>query len=200
MLLASALAAHPSLNVSTKTGYFTATTGIDTVNAGVLTEDEAAAGHSLAPVYVRWQTGRNRQQFGRDRLDLTLLQSRRRTEPLGRHPTPGQPGDDDADHAGHARQGPLPAAADKGLRLMASAPLPGGEVPGMVGQELADLIQSGPSPAQVCILAVACCRGMTNVLFAASGAPLWKEAASAVAQPFLAATQLIAITDVLASP
>jgi hypothetical protein len=27
------------------------------VNAGVLTEDQAVAGHSLAPDYVRWQTG-----------------------------------------------------------------------------------------------------------------------------------------------
>ncbi|MFB7446563.1 hypothetical protein ACFC01_51545 [Streptomyces mirabilis] len=49
-LLAPGLAAHPSLNVSTKAGYFTAaTTGTDAVNAGVLTEDQAAAGHSLAP-------------------------------------------------------------------------------------------------------------------------------------------------------
>ncbi|MGW1507323.1 hypothetical protein ACWCQW_54850 [Streptomyces mirabilis] len=48
-LLAPALACHPSLNVSTKTGYFTAATGTDAVHAGVLTEDQAAAGHSLAP-------------------------------------------------------------------------------------------------------------------------------------------------------
>ncbi|WNI28127.1 hypothetical protein [Streptomyces sp. ITFR-6] len=41
---------------------------------------------------------------------------------------------------------------------------------------------------------------MTNVPFAASGAPLWKEAASAVAQPDAVATQLLAITEVLAPP
>jgi len=55
-------------------------------------------------------------------------------------------------------------------------------------------------PAQACILAVASCRGVTNVPFAASGAPLWKEAASAVAQPDAVATQLLAITEVLAPP
>ncbi|WP_395575782.1 hypothetical protein [Streptomyces sp. BK79] len=73
ILLAPALAAHPSLNVSTKTGYFTAATGTDAVNDGVLDQDQAAAGHSLAPDYVRWQTGCNREQLRRDRLDLVLL-------------------------------------------------------------------------------------------------------------------------------
>ena len=43
-------------------------------------------------------------------------------------------------------QGPLPAAADAGLRVMASAPLHGGELPGMVDQELADLIRPGLPP------------------------------------------------------
>ncbi|MER6093398.1 aldo/keto reductase [Streptomyces bluensis] len=81
ILLAPALAAHPSLNVSTKTGYFTAATGTDAVNAGVLTEDQAAAGHNLAPDYVRWQTGRNRKQLGRDRLDLVLLHNPERAHP-----------------------------------------------------------------------------------------------------------------------
>ncbi|MYW17036.1 hypothetical protein GT039_15915 [Streptomyces sp. SID2955] len=73
ILLTPVLAAHPSLNVSTKTGYFTAATCADAVNDGVLDPDEAAAGHSLAPDHVRWQTGRNREQLGRDRLDLVLL-------------------------------------------------------------------------------------------------------------------------------
>ncbi|MGI5423147.1 aldo/keto reductase [Streptomyces sp. CA-179760] len=72
-LLAPALTAHPSLRVSTKAGYFTAATGIDAVNAGVLTEDQALAGHSLDPEYVRWQTGRNREQLRREKLDLVLL-------------------------------------------------------------------------------------------------------------------------------
>jgi hypothetical protein len=41
----------------------------------------------------------------------------------------------------HGR-GPLPAAAGAGLRVMASAPLHGGELPRMIDQELADLIQT----------------------------------------------------------
>ncbi|MFE4415463.1 aldo/keto reductase [Streptomyces sp. NPDC056821] len=258
-LLAPALAAHPALNVSTKTGYFTAATGTDAVNADVLTEDQARAGHSLAPDYVRWQTGRNRAQLGRDRLDLVLLHN----------PERAQPGDRSALHqamrgafevleeevaAGHVAgygvatwagleeetftmgkllalaaeaaggqhhlvavqlpvslvmmtpitqalhgRGPLPAAAAAGLRVMASAPLHGGELPAMVDQELADLIRPGLTPAQACVLAVASCPGVTHVLIAASSAPHWGEAVDAVAQPSLTVAQLREITGVLAS-
>ncbi|KND39128.1 aldo/keto reductase [Streptomyces stelliscabiei] len=260
-LLAPALAAHPSLRVSTKAGYFTAATGVEAVHAGALTEDQAPAGHSLAPDYVRWQTGRNREQLGRDRLDLVLLHN----------PERAHPGDRPALHcairaafvvleeaaaAGHVAgygiatwagldeeaftvgellalaaeaaggqshhlvavqmpvslvmmtpitqaldgRGPLPAAADAGLRVMASAPLHGGELPGMVDQELADLIRPGLTSAQACVLAVASCPGMTDVLIAASSAPHWREAADAVAHPSLTAAQLREITGVLASP
>ncbi|MFE7838721.1 aldo/keto reductase [Streptomyces sp. NPDC057474] len=84
-LLAPALAAHPSLRIATKTGYFTAVTGADAVNDGVLTEDQAVAGHSLAPDYVRWQIHRNREQLGRERLDLVLLHNPERAHPGDRH-------------------------------------------------------------------------------------------------------------------
>lgn len=60
----------------------------------------------------------------------------------------------------------------------------------MVGQEFADLIRPDLTPAQACILAVAPCPGVTDVLLAASGAPQWKEAADAVAQPSLTAAKL----------
>jgi aryl-alcohol dehydrogenase-like predicted oxidoreductase len=80
-LLAPVLAAHPTVGVSTKVGYFTAATGTDAVNAGVLTEDQAVAGHSLAPQYVRWQVGRNREQLGREQLDLVLLHNPERAHP-----------------------------------------------------------------------------------------------------------------------
>ncbi|MFE9677166.1 aldo/keto reductase [Streptomyces sp. NPDC006259] len=80
-LLAPALAAHPSLRIATKAGYFTAATGAEAVNAGVLTEDQAATGHSLTPDYVRWQIRRNREQLGRERLDLVLLHNPERTYP-----------------------------------------------------------------------------------------------------------------------
>ncbi|MFE4540466.1 aldo/keto reductase [Streptomyces scopuliridis] len=258
-LLAPALAAHPSLRIATKAGYFTAATGADAVNAGVLTEDQAATGHSLAPDYVRWQTGRNREELGRERLDLVLPHNPERAHPgdrfalhramrdafvvleqavAARHVagygiatwagleeeafTVGQLLALAAEAAGgrhhlvaiqmpvslvmmtpiaqalHGR-GPLPAAAGAGLRVMASAPLHGGELPGMVDQELADLIRPGLTSAQACVLAVASCPGVTNVLLAASGTSHWREAADAVAHPSLTAAQLREITRVLAS-
>ncbi|MFD8005255.1 hypothetical protein [Streptomyces mirabilis] len=85
---------------------------------------------------------------------------------------------------------------------MASAPLHGGELPGMVDQEFADLIRPGPTPAQACVLAVASCPGVTDVLIATSSAPHWSQAADAVAvaRPSLTAAQLREITGVLASP
>ncbi|MEU9456742.1 hypothetical protein [Streptomyces sp. NPDC048277] len=43
-------------------------------------------------------------------------------------------------------RGPLLAAVGAGLRVMASAPLHGGELPVMVDQELADLIRRGLPP------------------------------------------------------
>ncbi|MGW4735149.1 aldo/keto reductase [Streptomyces shenzhenensis] len=260
-LLVPALAAHPTLRVSTKAGYFTAATGADAVNAGVLTEDQTPAGHSLAPQYVRWQIRRNREQLGRDRLDLVLLHNPERTHPGDRPALHHAIRDafaalEEAVAAGHVAGygiatwagleeeaftveelltlaaeaaggqrhhlaavqlpvslvtmtpitqalhggGPLPAAAGAGLRVMASAPLHGGELPGMVDQELAGLIRPGLTPAQACLLAVVSCPGATDVLLAASGASHWKEASDAVAQPSLTAAKLREITGVLASP
>ncbi|MFJ9634722.1 aldo/keto reductase [Streptomyces sp. NPDC101175] len=258
-LLAPALAAHPSLRIATKAGYFTAATGVDAVEAGVLTEDQAAAGHSLTPGYVRWQTGRNRDQLGRERLDLVLLHNPERAHPGDRPALHAAMRDafavlEEAVAAGHVAgygvatwagleegaftvgellalaaeaaggrhhlaalqlpvslvmmtpvvqaldgRGPLPAAVDAGLRVMASAPLHGGELTGMVDQELADLIRPGLTPAQACVLAVASCPGVTNVLLAASGTSHWREAADAVVQPSLTAAKLREITGVLAS-
>lgn len=262
ILLSPVLAARPHVRIATKAGYFTAATGTDAVKAGVLPQDQAPAGHSLAPQYVRWQTGRNRRQLGRERLDLVLLHNPERAH------TGDRPGlhrairdafailEEEA-AAGHVAgygiatwagleedaftvaellhlagqaaggsqyhhlvavqmpvslvmvapiaqalygRGPLPTAAGAGLRVMASAPLHGGELPGMVGQELADLIRLGLTPAQACVLAVASCPGVTDVLITASSTPHWKEAADAVAQPPLAAAQLREITHSLASP
>ncbi|MET9522217.1 hypothetical protein [Streptomyces coeruleorubidus] len=97
-------------------------------------------------------------------------------------------------------RGPLPAAGGAGLRVMASASLHGGELPGMVDQELADLIRPGLTPAQARVLTVASCPGVTDVLISASSAPHWRQAADAVAQPSLTTAKLREITGVLASP
>ncbi|MFD4412452.1 aldo/keto reductase [Streptomyces sp. NPDC058475] len=96
-------------------------------------------------------------------------------------------------------RGPIRAAATAGLRVMASAPLHGGELPTMVDQELVDLVRPGLTPAQACILAAASCPGVTQVLVAASSASHWREAADAVAQPPLDIARLREITGVLAS-
>lgn len=259
-LLAPALAAHPSLRIATKAGYFTAATGADAVNAGVLTEDQAVTGHSLAPNYVCWQTCRNREQLGRERLDLVLLHNPERAHPgdrlaLHRAMREAFVVLEEAVAAGHVAgygvatwagleevaftvgellalaaeaaggphhlvavqlpvslvmmtpitqalhgRGPLPASADAVLRVMASAPLHGGELSGMVDQELADLIRPGLTPAQACVLAVASCPEVTDAFIAASSTPHWREAADAVAQPALIAAKLREITGVFASP
>ncbi|MFJ6000508.1 aldo/keto reductase [Streptomyces sp. NPDC092370] len=258
-LLAPVLSAHPSVRIATKAGYFTTATGIDAVNAGVLTADQNSAGHSLAPDYVRWQIRRNREQLGRERLDLVLLHNPERAHPSDRPALHRAMRDafvvlEEAVAAGHVAgygittwagleevftvgellalaaeaaggqhhlvavqlpvslvmmtpitqaldgRGPLPAAVGAGLRVMASAPLHGGELPGMVDQELADLIRPGLTPAQACLLTVASCPGVTDVLIAASSTPHWRDAADAVAQPSLTAAQLREITHVLASP
>ncbi|WP_432158201.1 aldo/keto reductase [Streptomyces sp. bgisy153] len=259
-MLAGVLAARPTVHVSTKVGFFTAATGAAAVDAGVLTADQARAGHSLAPGYVRWQVDRNRAELGRERLDLVLLHNPERahngdraglyravreafavleeeaaaghvagygvatwdgfdgafTVPLLRALATEAAGG--AEHHLAAVQlpvslvmmtpieqaldgkGPVRAAADAGLQVMASAPLHGGELPAMVDQELADLIRPGLTPAQACILAAASCPGVTQVLLAASSAPHWQAAADAVAQPALDTARLRKVTDVLASP
>jgi hypothetical protein len=83
---------------------------------------------------------------------------------------------------------------------MASAPLHGGELPGMVDQQLAGLIRPGLTPAQACVLTVASCPGVTDVLIAASSTSHWREAAVVVDRPSLTTVQLWEITGVLASP
>lgn len=257
--LAATLAACPLVHVSTKVGYFTAATGGAAVNDGVLTPEEATAGHSLTPEYVRWQIRRNRLELRRDRLDVVLLHNPERAHPGDRSALYRAIRDaftvlEEEVKAGHVGgygvatwhgfaeeafsvpllgalaaeaaggqhhltavqlpvslvmmapieqaldgRGPIRAASTAGLRVMASAPLHGGELPTMVDQELVDLIRPGLTPAQACILAAASCPGVTQVLVAASSAPHWKEAADAVAQPPLDIARLREITGVLAS-
>lgn len=72
-LLAPVLRAHPRLGISTKVGFVPAAEAAAAQRAGVLSPEEAASGHSLAPAYVRWQLNRNRQQLGRSRLEVVLL-------------------------------------------------------------------------------------------------------------------------------
>ncbi|GAB3117720.1 aldo/keto reductase [Streptomyces calidiresistens] len=80
-LLAGALAEHPGMGVSTKIGILPASTVGEAMSAGVLAPAATAAGHSLAPAYLRWQLARNRAELGRSRLDLVFLHNPERAGP-----------------------------------------------------------------------------------------------------------------------
>lgn len=96
--------------------HFTAGTSTDAVNAGVLTEDSALAEHSLDPDCLRWQTGRNCEQLGRERLNAmhASTSDRCRSRPCGPN-----------DHCGtvradEARTPELPGTARPANRCMRS--------------------------------------------------------------------------------
>ncbi|MFF3459682.1 aldo/keto reductase [Streptomyces sp. NPDC002730] len=78
-LLAPVLANHPGLRVATKTGFLTPGTARAALAAGVLDQEDAAAGHSLHAPYVRWRLERNRAELGRHRLDTLFLHNPERT-------------------------------------------------------------------------------------------------------------------------
>ncbi|MEX2985601.1 aldo/keto reductase [Streptomyces sp. C36] len=64
-LLAPVLTEHPQVKVATKTGFLTPTHKLAAVAAGVLEENQARTGHSLAPAFVRWQTEQSLHELGR---------------------------------------------------------------------------------------------------------------------------------------
>jgi aryl-alcohol dehydrogenase-like predicted oxidoreductase len=70
--LARVLARHSRVRVSTKVGFIAEADRRAAVTEGVLTEAEAAAGHSLKPAYLRWQIARSRRSLGR-MPDLVFL-------------------------------------------------------------------------------------------------------------------------------
>ncbi len=70
--LAPVLARHSRVRVSTKVGFIAESDRPAAVAAGVLTEAEAAEGHSLKPEYLRWQIARSRRHLGR-MPDLVFL-------------------------------------------------------------------------------------------------------------------------------
>lgn len=59
---------HLRARVATKTGFFTRAEGEAAVQAGLLTSEQGAAGHSLDPAFVRWQTERSLASLGRTDL------------------------------------------------------------------------------------------------------------------------------------
>ncbi|WP_280667626.1 aldo/keto reductase [Kitasatospora sp. MAP12-44] len=69
--LAPVLEEYPQARVATKTGFHTPAQGRAAVVAGVLTDESAAVGHSLASAFVRWQTENSLHVLGR--ADLVFV-------------------------------------------------------------------------------------------------------------------------------
>ncbi|MEU9042374.1 MULTISPECIES: aldo/keto reductase [unclassified Kitasatospora] len=93
--------------------------------------------------------------------------------------------------------GPLTDVLAAGLEVFASAPLHGGEIPGMVTPELSELINSGKTPAEAAIAVVASAPGVKRVLLSAGNPEHWGQAAEAVGRPPLSPEVLRRVVDVL---
>jgi aryl-alcohol dehydrogenase-like predicted oxidoreductase len=69
--LRGALIEYPKVHVSTKTGFHSGPQRRAALSAGLLTEAEAAAGHTLKPRFIRWQTRQSLALLGR--ADLVFV-------------------------------------------------------------------------------------------------------------------------------
>ncbi|MEU1439653.1 aldo/keto reductase [Streptomyces sp. NPDC005786] len=72
-LIAPALRTHPTLRVATKVGFLTTDSARAATADGVLGDTGTTTRHSLAAPFVRWQSERNREELGRDHLDIIFL-------------------------------------------------------------------------------------------------------------------------------
>ncbi|MFJ6385594.1 hypothetical protein ACIQI7_37010 [Kitasatospora sp. NPDC092039] len=93
--------------------------------------------------------------------------------------------------------GPLADALAAGLEVFASAPLHGGEIPGMVPPELSELISPGKTPAEAALAVVASAPGVKRVLLSTGNPEHWRQTAEAVGQPSLSPDVLRRVVDVL---
>ncbi|WP_234322928.1 hypothetical protein [Streptomyces sp. NRRL S-350] len=94
-------------------------------------------------------------------------------------------------------RGPLVDALGAGLEVFASAPLHGGEIPGMVTPELSELITPGKTPAATALAVVASAPGVKRVLLSTGSPEHWIRASEAVGQPPLSPDVLRRVVDVL---
>ncbi|GAB7180194.1 aldo/keto reductase [Kitasatospora sp. Ki12] len=93
--------------------------------------------------------------------------------------------------------GPLADALAAGLEVFASAPLDGGEVPGLVTPELSELITPGRAPADAALAVVASIPGVKRVLLSTGDPEHWTRAAEVVGRPPLSPEVLRRVVDVL---
>ncbi|WP_369185347.1 aldo/keto reductase [Streptomyces sp. Y1] len=94
-------------------------------------------------------------------------------------------------------RGPLADALTGGLEVFASAPLHGGEIPGMVTPELSELIAPGKTAAETSLAVVASAPGVRRVLLSTGNPEHWMRAAGIVGQPSLSPDLLRRVVDVL---
>ncbi|MFI2431509.1 aldo/keto reductase [Streptomyces sp. NPDC018693] len=255
LLAASVLPQQRQVRISTKTGFFAREEAEAAVSAGILTREQAKAGHSLTANFLRWQTTRTLNVLGRAdvvfvhnpehvRLDREELHERLRDAfaVLEEYADAGHVGgygvatwsglDSGAftvpelltlareaagtdEHHLHAVQlpvslvmarpislaldgrGPLVQARAAGLDTFVSSPLHGGELPGMVTPELAELIDPGLTPAQAALGIVASTPGVTRILLGTNNPAHWDAAARTIALPPLPLATLRKVLDVL---
>ncbi|GGW31577.1 aldo/keto reductase [Streptomyces caelestis] len=93
--------------------------------------------------------------------------------------------------------GPLAEATAAGLNTFISAPLHGGELPAMVTDELAQLIDPGTTPADAALLVTVSTPGVNHVILGAGRAQHWQAAQRVLALPPLPAKTLHEVVDVL---
>ncbi|MFJ7244531.1 aldo/keto reductase [Kitasatospora sp. NPDC098652] len=74
-------------------------------------------------------------------------------------------------------------AREAGITTFGSAPLHGGELPGLVTPELIDFVRPGLTAATAALLVAASCPGLDVVLLSASGAAHWQDARQAITVP-----------------
>ncbi|MFJ6926464.1 aldo/keto reductase [Streptomyces nigra] len=95
--------------------------------------------------------------------------------------------------------GPLAEATAAGLNTFASAPLHGGELPAMVTDQLAQLIDSDASPAEAALRVTASTPGVNHILLGSGRAQHWEAAHRVLALPPLPDKTLHEVIDVLSA-
>ncbi|KUL46738.1 aldo/keto reductase [Streptomyces regalis] len=93
--------------------------------------------------------------------------------------------------------GPLAEATAAGLDTFVSAPLHGGELPAMVTDELAHLIDPGSTPAEAALRVTASAPGAKRILLGSGRAQHWEAAQRVLALPPLPDKTLHEVIDVL---
>ncbi|MFD0396627.1 aldo/keto reductase [Kitasatospora sp. NPDC127121] len=94
--------------------------------------------------------------------------------------------------------GPLVHARDAGITTFASAPLHGGELPGLMTPELVNLIAPGSTPYTAAFQVIGACPALDVVLTSTSTRQHWDDAWAALAEP-IPDKRLRTVLDVLSA-